>query len=283
MAKLNSLPIQTLLAKDFLRIERLRTDYHYLSTVPHRHDHYELLWITSGKGFHYINFKPYPFIQNRIYLLQEGQMHLIPEFERDGWIILISEHLIHQFFATHPTEEGSGLFDPFGTDPFLDLDNHTSLFFDNCLSLLQAELSNDYPSKNVLFHLLSIMLLKINGQHLKTYGKEPLIQREKEVLLKLRRLINQHYRKEHNTDFYVQKLGINVKTVNHICQKLVQRSVHDLIKDKLLTEAKMLLLTTGTNMKEIAFELGFSDPAYFGRFFKKLTKLTPANYRSDNS
>ena len=283
MAKLKSLPIQTLLAKDFLRIEKLRTDYHYLSTVPHRHDHYELLWITSGEGYHYINFKPYPFKKNRIYLLQEGQMHLTSEFERDGWIILISEQLMHQFFAMHPMEEGSGLFDPFGINPFIDLDSHTGLFLNNGLSLLQTELISKHLNRDVLFHLLSVMLLKINEQHSKVYGKEPIVQRDKEVLLSLRRLINQYYQSEHNTAFYVRALGINIKTVNHICQRLTQRTVHDLIKDKLLTEAKMLLLTTGVSMKEIAFELGFSDPAYFGRFFKKLTNLTPANYRFNNS
>ena len=59
--------------------------------------------------------------------------------------------------------------------------------------------------------------------------------------------------------------------------------MHELIEDKLLSEAKMLLLTTGLNMKQIAFQLGFSDPAYFGRFFKRHTGFSPAHYRVDHS
>lgn len=282
MAKLKSLPIQTLLAKDFLKIEKLRTGYHHLSTVPHRHDHYELLWITAGEGSHYINFKPYPFVKNRIYLLQEGHMHLIPDFKRDGWIILISEHLIHQFFVLHPIEEGSGLFEPFASDPYLDLNDQDNVFLNNSLSLLQMELNNDQPSKDTLFHLLSVILLRINKQYLMMRGKE-VIQRDKEILTKLRKLINQYFLQEHNTGFYVRELGINVTTINMVCKKLTQRSVHELIEEKLLTEAKMLLLTTGNNMKEIAFKLGFNDPAYFGRFFKRHTNVTPSSYRRNNS
>lgn len=276
-------PIQALLQQDYLKIEKLRKDYHFLSAVPHKHDHYELIWIIEGEGEHYINFKPYPFVKNRVYLLQEGQVHLIPEFDRDGWLILISEGMARHFFSLYPEEEGVGLFDPFGETPYLNLEKELLLAFKTSFLLLQQELSRPAPDKDIIFHLLSALFLRLNRTHILHAGKEQPLVRDKQLLLMLRRLLNKHYTEEHSVSFYIEKIGMNGKSVHQICRKLTGKSIHNLIEDKLIAEAKMLLLTTGSSMKEIAFQLGFNDAAYFGRFFKRHTQMSPAAYRSQHT
>lgn len=284
MAKLKSLPVQELLNTAYLKITPLRNRYDQLSAIPHRHDHYELIWVIEGHGNHYINFKPYPIIPNRIYLLQKGHVHQIPDFERTGRVILIGEHFIQHFFALHPEEEGKGLFDPFGLTPYIDLtapihDDVSSMF-----SSLDALLSKEGTVRDVVFHLLSALLLLVNENYtLLHQEKQPLLARDRQLLLKFRKLLNDYYDQEHGTTFYTRKIGIHTKTINHVLHQLTKRSMHELIEDKLLSEAKMLLLTTGLNMKQIAFQLGFSDPAYFGRFFKRHTGFSPAHYRADHS
>jgi|GEM_PF-556736 len=283
MARIEKFPIQTLLDHDYLKIEKLRKGYHYLSPIPHKHDHYELIWIIKGKGEHYINFKPYPFIENRVYILQEGQVHLIPEFDRDGWLILINERIIQHFFTMHPEEEGIGLFDPFGEMPYLDLAVDTMKFFQHLFLLLQNQLDQLRPDNDVIFHLLSALFLRLNRVHASHAEKEQLIPRDKELVVQLRKLLNQHYTKQHSAAFYIEEIGINSKSANQICRKLTGRSIHDLVEDKLIAEAKMLLLTTGSSIKEIAFQLGFNDAAYFGRFFKRQTRVSPASYRHNHT
>ncbi|GAA4779108.1 helix-turn-helix domain-containing protein [Olivibacter ginsenosidimutans] len=283
MAKLNTLPTQELLYSAYLKIVPLRNGYDHLSTIPHRHDHHELIWITSGEGNHFINFKSYPFCAHRIYMLQKGHVHQIPSFDRSGWVILMGEHFIQHFFALHPEQEGNGLFDPFGLIPYIDLSGVLHKRFDTLFCMLSQLLEDQNAPRDVMFHLLSALLLLLNKSYVLQEGKEQLIPRDRQILLQFRKLLNEQYCRVHQVSFYTEKIGVNSKTINQVLLKLTDRSMHELIEDKLLSEAKMLLLTTGLTMKEIAFQLGFNDPAYFGRFFKRHTNMSPANYRIAHS
>jgi len=283
MRKLKNLPVQTLIQKHYLKIERLHKGYHFLSATPHRHDHYELIWVLETEGEHYINFRPYPFIKDRVYFLQLGQAHQVPEFDREGWIFLISEELLQDFFRSHPEEEGRGLFDAFGSYPFVDMTPHILHFFHQTTLLLQTALNHEQSDKNILFHLISSLLLVLNGSYTLGKGNTHLLDSERNILLKLKGLIQKHYREEHGLNFYLDRLNSPIKTLNLICQRITGKTAHGLLEEKLLAEAKMALLSTDHSIKEIAFELGFNDPAYFGRFFKRLTGLTPATYRTEHS
>jgi len=279
MAKLKNLPVQEILNTAYIRIDSLRNGYDELSTIPHRHDHYELIWITDGVGEHYINFKPYPFVVNRIYMLQKGHVHLIPEFDRKGWVILIGEQFFQHFFALHPEEEGNGLFDPFNTVPYLDIPGNILESLQRSFAHLQYTLDEIEVNRDIVFHLFSAMLLRVNKAYALSVEKPTIVPRDRQLLLTFRKLLNQHYTQEHSVAFYTEKIGSNPKTINKICLKLTDRSVHELIEDKLLAETKLLLLTSSLNIKEISFQLGFNDPAYFGRFFKRHLGISPANYR----
>ncbi|WP_134089986.1 AraC family transcriptional regulator [Olivibacter sp. XZL3] len=283
MQKFKTLPIQTLIQQHYLKVERLQKDYQNLSASLHRHDHYELIWAFGGEGQHFINFKPYPLQQNRVYFLQIGQVHQFPEFERSGWIFLISEELMHSFFSLHPQEEGKGLFDTFGAQPFVDMDTDALHFINHIKELLLQELNQQAPNKNILFHLTVSLLLRLNAKQASEKEAITLLNPERRVLFDLRKLIQQHYREAHNVIFYLNKLGVPAKTLNRICRKTTGKTVHELLEDKLLTEAKMALLSTTCSVKEIAFDLGFNDSAYFGRFFRRATSLTPLKYRELHS
>ena len=71
-----------------------------------------------------------------------------------------------------------------------------------------------------------------------------------------------------------------MKTFIHF-QKIGTQTPSDLIKEKLLLEAKRALRYTDTTVKEIAYELGFNDPAYFSRFFTKAAQKTPLQFRKE--
>lgn len=272
-----------LIQEHYLKVERLQKDYQNLSATPHRHDHYELLWFFGGEGEHFINFHSYALKKNRVYFLQPGQVHQFPEFERVGWIFLISEELMQHFFHLHPQEEGNGLFDTFGTKPFVDMDDETARFLKYITRLFLLELHKKPPSKKILFHLMASLLLQLNNNTSQNKQSESLLHPERKILIKLRALIQSHYCEAHGINFYIKTLNVPAKRLNEICRKTAGKTVHELIEDKLLTEAKMALLSTNRSMKEIAFDLGFNDPAYFGRFFRRATGLTPLTYRESHN
>jgi AraC family transcriptional activator of pobA len=95
----------------------------------------------------------------------------------------------------------------------------------------------------------------------------------------LKGLIESYYKTERFAPFYSGKLGMVTRKLNELTRKLAGKGVHELVNDRLLSEAEALLGSTGLTIKEITFELGFIDHAHFAFFFKKQKGMTPSAFR----
>lgn len=278
--KRNALPLQKLLEGDYLRIMEMHEDFHSLSEVPHRHDHYELLLITEGEGTHFIDFKEYTVKPGRVYFLHPGQVHLIDRFKRKGWLIMFGEELYHKFLEIHKHEDEVGILDFYTTEPFIDLDQRLAELFEQTITQLSAELSAEKIHAGILFHYAALLFLEANRAHQRQHPKNTADLGRRFESHQLRQLIETHYKQEHHASFYAERLQADIKKLNRICRESTGFTVAELLKERLLTESKVQLHTSPASVKAISYSLGFNDPAFFGRFFKKHTGLTPAAFRS---
>ncbi|NHN39881.1 4-hydroxyphenylacetate catabolism regulatory protein HpaA [Pseudomaricurvus alcaniphilus] len=96
------------------------------------------------------------------------------------------------------------------------------------------------------------------------------------------KLIEDEFQHHHPLQYYAQILGVSESRLNGICQKIANRSPKKIIHDRLIQEAKRLITFNALSNSEICFRLGFSDPAYFSRFFKRQTGTTVQIYRKTN-
>ena len=96
-------------------------------------------------------------------------------------------------------------------------------------------------------------------------------------------LINRDFITHRKCDSYAKELGITVPYLNNVCHQLVGKNAQQLCHERLLLEAKRSLIYTVLSISEIAYELGFNDPAYFTRFFKRQTGLSPKAFRNNLS
>ncbi|WP_142846232.1 helix-turn-helix domain-containing protein [Telmatospirillum sp. J64-1] len=92
-------------------------------------------------------------------------------------------------------------------------------------------------------------------------------------------LVEAHYQHHWPVARYARELGVTESRLNRLCKALAGRSAFKVIQDRLLLEARRKLTYIAAPVSLLAYELGFEDPAYFSRFFKKHTGLTPAEYR----
>ncbi|UXN67530.1 helix-turn-helix domain-containing protein (plasmid) [Phyllobacterium sp. A18/5-2] len=97
----------------------------------------------------------------------------------------------------------------------------------------------------------------------------------------LQTLVNRHFRDHHPAQFYADHLGISPTHLNRIAKATTGQSTNNLIAGRLIEQAKRDLVFTSAKIKQIAYDLGFNDPAYFSRFFTKETGLTPRQYRAE--
>jgi AraC family transcriptional activator of pobA len=92
-------------------------------------------------------------------------------------------------------------------------------------------------------------------------------------------LIGAHFREHRPVGFYADRLGVSAAHLNRIARRATGRSVSQLLTLRLVEEARRDLVFTFLPAQSIALSLGFSDPAYFSRFFRKQTGMTPGAFR----
>ncbi len=93
------------------------------------------------------------------------------------------------------------------------------------------------------------------------------------------KLLPANYAQHHDIPFYADILGITPIYLSRIVRKMSGRTVVDHINDLLLSEAKILLKSTGLNIVQIADRLHFADSPSFSRFFSRLAGVSPRQYR----
>ena len=93
------------------------------------------------------------------------------------------------------------------------------------------------------------------------------------------RLVEIHFREKHSVNEYAELLGVAAKTLSKKFNRLRLNQPNDVIKERILLEAKRLLVYSPMSIKEIAYDLGYDDPAYFNRLFTAKAGCTPASFR----
>jgi AraC family transcriptional activator of pobA len=96
----------------------------------------------------------------------------------------------------------------------------------------------------------------------------------------LRKLVEEHFHKERKLAFYADKLAMTVDRLNDHVKRATGVTAGHLIRQRVLTEAKRQLVFTSQPIHEIAYDLAFSDPSHFARFFRKQTGTTPHEFRA---
>jgi AraC-like DNA-binding protein len=92
-------------------------------------------------------------------------------------------------------------------------------------------------------------------------------------------LLEAHFREKKEADFYADLLGISIWRLGYLLKSHCKISFYQLLQQRLLQEAELLLQETTLTVREITFELGLENPSYFCRYFKKVTGLSPLEYR----
>ncbi|WP_200974807.1 helix-turn-helix domain-containing protein [Echinicola sp. 20G] len=277
---MRQLPVQKLLKEEYAKILPLHqhlTDY---SDILHRHDHYEFILCSAGLGKHSIDFKTLEIKPHRLYFVRKGQVHIIEKFERDGWLILFGEELFNRFLKIHPKEALNGILNPFSSFPYIDLEESLLRIFDLLIEQLKTELAKEKQDFDIILHYVSIALLYANRAQIVQHPSESLDITNRKLFGELKQLIEEKYKEQHLASYYAKALNSDIKKINRICRDAAGTTLFGLLQERLITECKIELYLSSKTIKEISYEMGFNDPAFFGRFFKRHTGYTPLQFRN---
>jgi AraC family transcriptional regulator, transcriptional activator of pobA len=96
---------------------------------------------------------------------------------------------------------------------------------------------------------------------------------------RFRQLIELHYRDNLSIEGFAKLLGVTRAHLHNACGRSARCTPLKLVHDRVLEEARLRLENTEFPIEQIAYGLGFRDPGYFNRFFKRLTGVAPGAYR----
>lgn len=102
-----------------------------------------------------------------------------------------------------------------------------------------------------------------------------------EKIERLRQLIEENFHETRHLTDYANWLNMTPDRLNEHCKRITGKTAGSMVRQRLLIEAKRQLVYSDLSVSEIAYDLNFSDPSYFSRFFRKSTGQTPQQFRSD--
>lgn len=192
----------------------------------------------------------------------------------DGFVITIAAPLVNwlqeQIDAPRPVLQYPACY-PAGAD---------RKYLDMLCTALNREYRNPAPSRDLLLRsLVSAMMVWASRQDRQREVANERLDRGHTHLKAFSKLLEQRYREQRPISEYASSLGITAVHLNAVCQRLAGQSALSIVHQRLLLEAKRNLIYTTLSVSQIADLLGFSEPAYFTRFFKRLTGTTPSGFR----
>ncbi|WP_282630295.1 helix-turn-helix domain-containing protein [Empedobacter sedimenti] len=262
-----------LAGRDELLFNELHGERHI--DKPHKHDFFVIILFDKASGIHNIDSKDYPIDDKEIHILFPGQMHKWQINDGTIGYQLMTERSFFEQFA------------PYFRFSFTNYQNHPVIkLSDEAFSKLMYEfnaIKEELKSENSLVHLINAraaVIAAIVSKEAEQVFTEFKVYQSNPRLAKFNMLIDEFYKEEKSVVFYAEKLHISANYLNILCKKHLKVSATQLIQQRIIIEAKRLLKSGDLSIKEIAFDLGFTDHAYFSNFFKAQTNITPSEFRN---
>lgn len=263
---------------DLFQFEYFARDIEHLK-APHRHHFYTFILVTAGSGGHTIDFKKYGLKNGRLFLIAPGQVHAWLELKNvKGYVLLFTD----SFMALSKGRKLLSSWPLFRAHQscFIDLSESEKKVWLEEFSFMEQELLHpDGFTRDAVFYSISSLLVR--ASRLMQEGRVTADSVGQGFLFTFQELIEKNFVALKSPKEYASLMNITPNHLNALCKKKSGKSAGELIRQRIILEAKRLLAHTKLSAAEVAFQLGFIDNSYFGRYFKKYTKMTPEEFRVD--
>ncbi|WP_080778601.1 AraC family transcriptional regulator [Chryseobacterium phocaeense] len=248
---------------------------------PHRHDFYAAVLFTGGKGVHEIDFQRYDVSGGSLFFLSPGQIHSWELSEDiEGYIFFCSQ----EFYEMHYVNQKLRNFPFFGSVSFprkLQLDSNELEKTDQLFQLLGKEFQSQHVMKD---GLILALMSQVFIDATRSFSKDIDLKSSSASLSYFKHyqdfenLVEQDFTHQKSIAYYASLLEITPKHLNRIVQTVVQKTATDVITERVVLEAKRMLIYLDESLVEIAFRLGYEEYSYFVRVFRKSSGMTPTQF-----
>ncbi|MEH0158051.1 helix-turn-helix transcriptional regulator [Limibacter armeniacum] len=249
--------------------------------IPHRHDFYTILLIKSATGMHIIDFNVYRLGTYQVFFVSPGQIHQVIEKEpTEGWAITVTKAFLEEHHIDTAFISEINLFRESGDTPPLHVEPSVYDELETIVhQIMKCEERHAKFSWDAVGAYLKLFLITANN--VCTLPQNPHQQKSSAqvILREFKALVEANYTKEHKVNYYAERLAITPDHLNKTIHALVGNTAKEYIQNRLLLEAKRLLIHSALTAKEIAYVVGFKEPSHFSNFFKRNTGMSIKDFK----
>ncbi len=249
--------------------------------LPHSHDFFQVS-LVHGNGTLMHDFREHDIHGPTLFFLRPGQVHTIGVRDQlTGTVISFTQE-----FFDHRTPPPSWLyelpfFSPGAAVPWLTLDEEQAGRFKGLFTELQSEFDDARQGAAEALRALLQLLFVRTARLYSTAHPAGQASRGSLLARQFCLEVERHFREWSYLAPYARQLAVSVNHLNETVSEHTGHAAGDLIRQRRLLDAKRLLLHSDLSIAETGYQLGFNDPSYFSRFFRRYTDRTPAQFRDD--
>ena len=248
-----------------------------------RNNYYSLIWVKEGIGKLKTNFSEYNFEKNSLFSFAPYQPFMLSSTSVKG----VAIYFHSDFFCIHKHQTevtcNGVLFNNIYQKPFFRVDEKLEDTLDKVVGQIKTEIQRPGLAQyELLISFMKIFLISASRAKVQQQPESiplPTTRREPFILQNLKEAIEKDFRSKHTPQDYAILLNISSNALARIAKTHFNKTLTNLITERIIIEAKRELYLTNKSVKEVAYELGYDDEYYFSRFFKKNVNISPQAYR----
>lgn len=237
--------------------------------------------VKKANGLHKIDFNTYKLQNQQVFFVAPGQVHQVIEKEKSvGFAMTFSNQFLVENSIPLSFIDSLNLFQNYGQSPPLRLTNKQFDTIDNFANqIFDLYYSNENMRCFSIGAFLKLLLIECNNicsinpieMDVDTTGDN--------LIRAFKKSVDKNYKNEHSTTFYAHELYITPDHLNRTVKAKIGTTAKEYIQSRIIIEAKRLLYFTALTSKEIAYELGFKEPANFSAFLRNIPSCHPQTSR----
>lgn len=247
---------------------------------PHLLRFHDILLVTRGHGSFRLDAEDCRVAPGVVLFTRPGELRAWDVRDLDGACLFFTEEFVAAALADARFLDQLAFFRDGRPSAALQLTRAESRVFLARFRAMQREiraLGDDAP--HALRAVLYELLVLLNRWYTKRHGRAP-VKPPNATVERFQRLVDRDHARRHRVAEYARELGVSPGHLNALCGATLRRSASRVVRQRLVLEAKRLLAHSDLTAAQVAFRLGFEDPAYFARFFRREAGVPPTAFRA---
>jgi AraC family transcriptional regulator, transcriptional activator of pobA len=247
---------------------------------PHRHDFYQIFWITRGERLFSIDFDRFSVRAPSLVFVPPGSVHTFGTLEAtNGYMLSFQQDFLEAQGHTINLFQDCPAFDPAHFMAVLQVTPPFETRVTHCMEQIFVEFSSkQHRYQTATAALLRLLFIEIS-RALSNQMLSSSFQRYSPLTARfLRRLHSRPYQIASASEIS-RFLGVSRSWLNQLVRKETGRNLTEHLQGRLMLESKRLLAHSDLNISEIAYQLGFEDASYFTRLFRQIVQISPSEFR----